>query len=180
MKQAVAILMSLALLAWLLVGGHLQRLAAALSGISPGVLLLAALGLAASYLLRALRVYEEYRRDARGRFGACLRIVLIHNAMVNVLPFRGGEAAFPTLLRTTFGTPLPRAVASLLWFRLQDAFVVAMAAVLVWPALPLSLRIAGLALLGALAWALPRWARRLRGRPGGKTPTRFGKLLSAF
>jgi hypothetical protein len=50
--------------------------------------------------------------------------VLIHNAMMNVVPFRGGEAAFPLLLRQSFGIPLPRAIASLFWFRLQDAFVV--------------------------------------------------------
>ena len=59
------------------------------------VLLIAACGFAVSYLLRALRIHDEFRADASGRYPACLRIVLVHNAMINVVPFRGGEAAFP-------------------------------------------------------------------------------------
>src|SRR5262245_29630329 len=88
MKRGIAVLFTLALFAWLLGGGHLQALVIALSDLSPSVVILTALGLVASYIFRALRVYDEFRREARGRFGACLRIVLVHNAMVNVLPFR--------------------------------------------------------------------------------------------
>jgi hypothetical protein len=99
---------------------------------------LAVAGFMLSYLLRALRVFDEFRAHAGGRFGTCLRIVLVHNAMINVVPFRGGEAAFPLLLRQSFGVALPRAIASLFWFRLQDAFVVMALAAIVWPGIPRS------------------------------------------
>jgi hypothetical protein len=134
-------------------------LAIAISRLTPEVILIATGGLAASYLLRALRVYYEFRYDARGRFGVCLRIVLLHNALVNVIPFRGGEAAFPMLLRRAFGTPLPRAVASLFWFRVQDALTISVAAALVVPNLPIALRLALIVALIGFAWVLPRWAR---------------------
>lgn len=181
MKRLLAILLSLALLAWLIADGRWRELGDTIARLSPWTVAVAALGFAASYLLRALRVHDEFRGTARKRFGACLRIVLIHNAMVNVVPFRGGEAAFPLLLGRTFGTPLPRAVASLFWFRLQDAFVVAIVAALVWPGLPLPLRLAGAVGLVATAWYLPRWARRphdwnQRTGLGGK----LAKLRDAF
>lgn len=181
MKRVIAILLSLALLAWLASGGRWHELMETVGQLDPVTLLVAAAGFALSYLLRALRVHDEFRASAGGRFGACLRIVLIHNAMVNVVPFRGGEAAFPVLLGRSFGTPLPRAVASLFWFRLQDAFVVAIVAACIWPALPLALRIAGVIGLIALALWLPRWARAphdwaQRGGLGGK----LARLRDAF
>lgn len=181
MKRVVAVLVSFALLAWLASSGRwreLGEIAGRLDALTLGV---AACGFALSYCLRALRVYDEFRGNARGRFGACLRIVLIHNAMVNVVPFRGGEAAFPVLLGRTFGTPLPRAIASLFWFRLQDAFVVAFAAALVWPDLPMALRLIAVAGLLASAFLLPHWARQShdwadRGALAGK----LAKLRDAF
>lgn len=181
MKRIVAIALSLLLLGWLLADGRWQEMGAALARLSPAAVGLAAAGFLLSYLLRALRVYFEFRADASGRFGACLRIVLIHNAMVNVVPFRGGEAAFPILLGRTFGTPLARAVASLFWFRLQDAFVVATLAALVCPGVPLALRALGASGLILCAWLLPRWARRQhdwaqRGRWAGK----LAKVRDAF
>ncbi len=181
MKRMLALLVSAALLAWLAHDGRWRELGAALARLTPPVIAIAAVGFLASYLLRALRVYDEFRHDARGRFGACLRIVLVHNAMVNVIPFRGGEAAFPLLLRQTFGTALPRAVASLFWFRLQDALVVAVVAVLVWPSWPVALRIAAVAALALFAWALPRWARaRHDWAERGALAARMAKLRDAF
>lgn len=162
MKRLLAVAFSLALLGWLLADGRWRELATYFARLDPALLGLALAGLLASYVLRALRVHDEFRHDGPGRFLPCLRIVLIHNAMVNVVPFRGGELAFPVLLRRTFGTPVPRAVASLFWFRLQDAFVVAALACLVWPGLPPLLRAAGVAGIILCAWWLPRWARASR------------------
>ncbi len=159
MKRALAILVSVALLAWLLSDGRWRALVGTLDQLSAQLVLVALAGFACSYALRAVRVWDEFRADARGRFPACLRIVLVHNAMVNVVPFRGGEAAFPLLLRQTFGTPLPRALASLFWFRLQDAFAVFVIAACAWPDLPLWLRAVALAGLCSVAIWLPRWAR---------------------
>ena len=159
MRRGIAIVISLALAVWLGTGTHLEILGTAATRLSANVALIAACGLAASYIFRAMRVYDEFRRDARGHFGACLQIVLIHNAMVNIVPFRGGEVAFPLLVRSTFGTAMPRAVTSLLWFRLQDVLVVGLVAAVAWPGLPLPVRIAGAMVLTAIAWSVPRWAR---------------------
>lgn len=160
MKRLVAILLSLALVAWLVHEGRWQGLAEVVGRLSPGVMIVAFLGFLASYSLRALRIFDEFRREIGPRFGACLRIVLIHNALVNVMPFRSGEAAFPLLMRQTFATPLTRGIASLFWLRLQDAFVVMALAALVWPGLPPALRGVGVAGVLGLAWYLPRWARQ--------------------
>lgn len=181
MKRLLAVALSIALLAWLASNGHWRALADSFAHLPASVLALAGLGFAASYLLRALRVFDEFRSDARGRFAACLRIVLIHNAMVNVVPFRGGEAAFPLLLCQTFGTPVARAVASLFWFRLQDALVVGIVAAAVWPGVPLALRATGALGLILFALALPRWARaRHDWAERGAFAAKLGKLRDAF
>lgn len=160
MKRFLAIVFSLALVAWLASDGRWLGLVEAARRLSPAVVAVAFCGFLASYGLRGLRIYGEFRREIGNRFGTCLRIVLIHNALVNVLPFRSGEAAFPLLMRQTFTTPLTRGVASLFWLRLQDAFVVLALAALVWPGLPAALRGAAVAAVVGLAWYLPRWARR--------------------
>ncbi|MCB1955485.1 MAG: flippase-like domain-containing protein [Rhodocyclaceae bacterium] len=181
MKRALAILVSLALLAWLVSDGRWRDLLGTLDQLSPGLVLVALAGFACSYLLRAIRIWDEFRAHATGRFPACLRIVLIHNAMVNVVPFRGGEAAFPLLLKQTFGTPLPRALASLFWFRLQDAFAVFFIAACAWPGLPLWLRVAALAGLAAFAAWLPRWARAPHDWHGGSDfASRAARLRDTF
>jgi len=181
LKRVFAIVATLALLVWVIRSGQWNTLGQTLSALKAGPVLIAACGFAISYLLRALRVWDEFRHEGEGRYGACLRIVLVHNAMVNILPFRGGEAAFPILLGRLFGTPLGRALASLFWFRLQDAFVVLALAIAVWPGLPLPLRIAGIGALAAVAIALPRWARRAHDwHAGGAWQVRLGRVRDAF
>lgn len=181
LKRLLALLLSLALLAWLASDGRWRALGDSLGRFSPGLIGLALAGFALSYALRALRVSDEFRSDTGGRYLACLRIVLVHNAMVNVVPFRGGEAAFPLLLRRQFGTPLPRAIASLFWFRLQDAFVVAALAALVWPGVSAPLRLTAVVLLVAVALWLPRWARAPhRWHQGSALAGRLGRLRDAF
>ncbi|WP_343034916.1 lysylphosphatidylglycerol synthase transmembrane domain-containing protein [Aromatoleum diolicum] len=177
----LALLASFALLAWLASDARWRELGAAFARLTVPVLIVGVAGLFISYVLRAARVHDEFRGDAGNRFRVCLRIVLIHNAMVNVVPFRGGEAAFPLLLRQSFGTPLGRALASLFWFRLQDALVVAVLAVIIWPGLSLALRCAAVAVLIAFAWYLPRWARTPHDWAEGRAmATKFAKLRDAF
>ncbi|TVO63660.1 lysylphosphatidylglycerol synthase transmembrane domain-containing protein [Denitromonas ohlonensis] len=181
MKRALAVILTLALVAWFVAEGQWSALGELIQNTPISALAIAAAGFALSYALRALRVWDEFRHDAAGRFGTCLRIVLIHNAMVNIVPFRGGEAAFPILLGRNFGTPLGRAVASLVWFRLQDAFVVMALALAVWPGLPVWLRAGGILAVVATAFVLPRWARRTHAwHEGGRWQARFGKLRNAF
>lgn len=85
----------------------------------------AALLVLASYWVRAVRVYDHFRPQTRGRFGACLRLTLLHNLLNNLVPMRLGEASFPALLARYFGVPVVRAVAALVWFRLTDLHVLA-------------------------------------------------------
>jgi hypothetical protein len=180
-KRLLALALTLALGLWFFADGRWTTLGEVFARLSPGVIALTLAGLLASYVLRALRVYEEFHHDSTVKFGACLRIVLIHNAAVNVMPFRGGEAAFPVLLGRTFGTPLTRALASLFWFRLQDALVVAVVAVMVWPGLPWVVRGSGVLALLAFAFFFPRWAQRPHDWAGrGALAGKFAKLRDAF
>ena len=176
-KRGLAVAFTLAFMFWLLEKQQWAALTTMLERLPGSALGLAAAGFFLSYLLRAARVFDEFRHEIGSRFGACLRLVLLHNAAVNIVPFRGGEVAFPVLLGKFFGTPLTRALASLFWFRLQDALVVVVVAVMVWPGLPLLLRLAGVAALITFAWALPRWAHRPL-RPSGKG--RLARLRVAF
>lgn len=180
-KRIIALAVSIGLLAWLLADGRWRGLGDVFAHLDIPTLMLCAGGFGLSYVLRALRVFDEFRAQAAGRFGTCLRIVLIHNAMINVVPFRGGEAAFPLLLRQNFGIALPRAVASLLWFRLQDAFVVMALAAFVWPGLPVALKTVSIIGVVALAWWLPRWARAPHDWADGKAFTaKLAKVRDAF
>lgn len=181
LKRLLAIAVSAGLLAWLMADGRWRGLGEVIQRLSGRTLALSAAGFALSYLLRALRIYDEFRAQAGGRFGTCLRITLIHNAMINVVPFRGGEAAFPILLRQNFGVPLPRAIASLFWFRLQDAFVVMALAAVVWPGLHPALKALAVAGVLLMAWWLPRWARAPHAWADGSGITaKFAKVRDAF
>lgn len=181
LKRAFSIIVTLALLAWLASDQRWKMVGDAFASITPGAFVAVAAALFVTYVLRALRVCDEFRDDVNGRFGATLRVILIHNAMINIVPFRGGETAFPILLRQVFGVSIVRASASLLWFRLQDAFVVGVLACLVWPGLHPALRAAGIAALIAAAWYLPRWARAPHNwTAGGRIVSKLGKLRDIF
>ena len=180
-KRIVAVAVSLALLAWLIGDGRWRDLGEVFRRLDGPTLALSAAGFFLSYLLRALRIFDEFRAQAGRRFGTCLRITLIHNAMINVVPFRGGEAAFPLLLRQHFGVPLPRAIASLFWFRLQDAFVVMALAAIVWPGLHPALKAVAVAGVLITAWWLPRWARAPHAwADGGGLTSKLAKVRDAF
>lgn len=158
-KRILAILISVALLVWLAHSGDWHGVWLRLSGIPTLTLLAVVAGLVASYLLRAARIHDEFRDVAASRFWAIARITTAHNAAINVLPFRSGEAALPILLQREFGVTMSRALVSLLWLRLQDAFVVLLLAAWVWPGLPLWLRILWSAVVLTATWAIPAWAR---------------------
>jgi hypothetical protein len=137
-------------------------------------LAVAALLMTVSYLLRTLRVYDELRAEfdgpGGGGFAGCLQVSLWHNALVNVTPLRAGELAFPLLLHRRLRVPVARSTATLLWMRLQDAAVVVLLAILIWPGIDPAL---GLPLVGALIvmlTALLAWSRRAR------ATSRFARL----
>lgn len=154
-------MLSLAFLVWLMLDARWSGWFVAAEQLTPTVIGIALIGLFTTYLLRALRIFFEFRHASRGRFTTCLRIVLFHNALVNVVPLRGGELAFPLLLRRNLGVSIEKAVVSLLWLRLQDAFVLLGLTMLVWPGFPVWARMAGVMGLVLLALTLPMVASRL-------------------
>ncbi|MCM0044869.1 MAG: lysylphosphatidylglycerol synthase domain-containing protein [Burkholderiaceae bacterium] len=151
---------------WLVWSGKGSEVATALAALPVSTLGLLFAGLLFSYVLRALRVLHEFGEQTRGRFFGCLKLVLTHNALVNLLPMRSGELAFPLLLQRDFGVPVARAAGSLLWLRVQDAFVLAGLALAGWPGLGVGLRAAGLLLLVAGGLAMSPLAQWLLVRTG--------------
>ena len=165
-----AVAITVALLVWLLSSARWQDVGRRLLQFDPGTLLIAASLFALSYLLRAARVFDEFRHETRSgaasigftslHFLRFLRLTLIHNALVNVAPLRAGEIAFPVLLKRWFGVAAERSVVALLWLRIQDAFVVLALAAFVWPGIPWPLRAVALLSIVITAWAIPFWARQ--------------------
>jgi uncharacterized membrane protein YbhN (UPF0104 family) len=78
-----------------------------------------------SYGLRALRIYIAEAEIPRGRYGSCLRLILINNALNLLLPMRSGEASFPLLMNRWFGVDMAHATGTLIWLRLLDLHVLA-------------------------------------------------------
>ncbi|HEY0179774.1 MAG TPA: lysylphosphatidylglycerol synthase domain-containing protein, partial [Dokdonella sp.] len=158
---------------WLLADARWAGVGARLASIDGSALVGVALLFAASYAMRAARIDGEFRDEIDDgaaahvggpvrRYLRILRLTLVHNALVNVLPFRGGEVAFPVLLTRWFGIGTGRAVVSLLWLRAQDATVVLVLAALVWPGLSTMWRGAIVVAVFAGAALVPWWVRRHR------------------
>lgn len=159
-KRGLGLAITLGLLAWILAGARWQEVGTSLAHLGTPDLALAISAFIASYLLRAARVHDEFADETGARFSAILRLTLLHNASINILPFRSGEAAFPILLSRWFGVPTTRAVVALLWLRIQDAFVVLALAAFVWPNLHPALRAAWIGAVVLAAWTIPKWAAR--------------------
>lgn len=168
-KMALAWGLGLALLAWLLHRTPLHEAQDALARPSATTWLLTLLGLLGSYGLRAARLQvvldlDAHHHAARRWLGLrtdALRVILMHNAAVNLLPMRAGELSFPWLAARELNYPVPRAVACLMWMRLQDLSVLGLLGLLLWPGLPLAWRGVGLLALVAgwlvLTQGLKRW-----------------------
>jgi len=73
-----------------------------------------------SYWLRAVRFYDYFRGEMGGRFAVCIKLMLQHNLLNNLLPMRTGELSFPVLMSRYFAVPALRSMPALLWFRLLD------------------------------------------------------------
>lgn len=152
-----------------------------LRALSAGQLLLLIAGLLASYALRAYRLYNEWAPRVGAGYGACWRVVALHNALVNLLPMRSGEVGYAWLLHRRWRVPLAQSAASLAWWRLQDMLIVAVFAVAFLVPWPLGWRLLAAAALVVLivsmlsryrarvTAALQRVAqRRLGARPGSR------------
>lgn len=126
------------LLLVLLRGLDAAALRQAAGAVPPSLWLLATGAVLTSHLLRALRLQAEWHPRVGARLGSCLRLALLHNAAVVLLPMRAGELGYPWWLQRHWGVPLAESTASLLWLRLQDLLVLVALALLVWLALPVA------------------------------------------
>lgn len=111
--------------------------------VDPRLLALAAGLVLFSYVLRAVRLYDAFRREMRGAFSTAVKLMLQHNLANNMLPMRSGEASFPLLMSHYFQIPLSRSLPALLWFRVFDMHILGLLFFLVVPAqwLPVSLHV---------------------------------------
>jgi len=137
----------------------------------PGRLALLLALTAASYFLRAVRVYDYSRSLLRGAFLATLRLSLLHNTLNNFLPMRLGELAYPILMKRYFGQGYTASSVTLLWIRVLDLHFLGLPALvflyvtqgwLGW----LLLVPPWLALVPAMYWGHGLLQRRLRGSSG--------------
>jgi uncharacterized membrane protein YbhN (UPF0104 family) len=86
-----------------------------------------------TYWLRAVRFYDYFRAEMAGRFSLCIKLMLQHNLLNNLLPMRTGELSFPVLMARYFAVPALRSMPALLWFRLLDLHALGIFAILAIP-----------------------------------------------
>ena len=125
----------------------------------------ATLGMSATYALRAGRLRVEWSwklRELGLGYRECLQVTLLHNAAINLLPMRSGEASYAFLLHRRWHVGLGDAAASLLWLRLQDAMVLGVLGLAILVPAPLAWRIGfALAAIAVAATVLPALVRRV-------------------
>ncbi len=125
----------------------------------------ATLGMSATYALRAGRLRAEWLWKLRTLglgYRECLQVTLLHNAAINILPMRSGEASYSFLLHRRWGVGLGDATASLLWLRLQDMMVLGVLGIAILVPAPLAWRIGfAVAAIAAAATLLPALVRRV-------------------
>lgn len=132
-----------------------------------------------SYVVRAERLYVEWHTRTGLTRAACLRLVLRHFALLNLLPMRAGEVALPILLNRERGVPLSEGAGSLLWWRWQDIVVLAgLASALILPRWGSGWAMGGSALCLLAAVASGSWVKRLQMGRVGRWP-RIARLAAA-
>lgn len=164
LKLALAWALGMALLGWLLSRTPLGPVVEAIQRPSAGTWALTLAGLLLSYGLRGARLQvvlalDDHHAPPRRWLGLrtdALRVILLHNAAVNLLPMRAGELSFPWLAARELKLPMARAMVCLMWMRLQDLAVLAGLGLALWPGLPLGLRLGGLLALVA-CWHAGWW-----------------------
>jgi len=153
--------LGLGLLAWLLHGLNMDHLLGRAGLIEPIVWLMATVVWLFSFVCRAWRVQQEWQWRASVGMPTALRLVLLHNAAVLLLPFRAGEIGYPLLVRRVFNAPTAAALRSLLWLRLQDACILGVMAAMLWPNMPLWLVWLCPIMLLSIILLPPHWWLRL-------------------
>jgi hypothetical protein len=117
----------------------------------PLLIVAAVLLLSLTYVIRALRIYRYFRLQSG--FGSCLRVLVQHTLLVNILPMRAGEFAFPALMKRYFGMPVHRSLPALLWLRALDLHVLLCIPILV-VAMTWDSRTSRIAMVVAVVWVM--------------------------
>ena len=165
MSVALGWALGLGLLAWLLRQVDVSALLLHAQTIHPAVWLWATALWLLSFVFRAWRVKQEWQWRRAVGLETALRLTLLHNAAVLLLPFRAGEAGYPLLVRQVFGARLRVALRSLVWLRVQDACILGLLGVLLWPGMPTWLMwLCPLGLLGLVLLPANWWLRLLKRR----------------
>ncbi len=180
LKQTVRVLLPLALLwlawEWLLQHADPAQLWQQASRLPAWAWLAAGSALLAGHSLRAVRLQREWRHLRPVGLALCLRLVLTHNAAVILMPLRSGEAGYLWLVQRHWGVGWRESGMSLLRWRLQDAAVLALLAVLLMLPWNLAARVllvlAALTAVAVLQQPLLAWLARRRqaGQPSHPRP----------
>jgi hypothetical protein len=140
LQKIMAMLLGLALALWLFewAWGKLERpnLAQWWHAVPMWVWAAAATTWACTFILRAIRLRQEWQWRRHISLRTALHVVLLHNSATLLMPLRSGELGYPLLVRKVFGASWPEALRSLLWLRFQDAVVLGSLALLFWPLAP--------------------------------------------
>lgn len=140
-RAVVACAVPITLLAWLIGSGAIAGVWHDLKQVRLGVVVASVSCMTLSLLLRAKRLQVEFRSAKHLPWVDAQRIILIHNLAINLLPFRSGELSLPYFLRE-YGISLGRSLVSLLKLRLQDALVLGLMALVLFPRFGIGLRMA--------------------------------------
>ncbi|WP_022953705.1 lysylphosphatidylglycerol synthase transmembrane domain-containing protein [Leucothrix mucor] len=145
----------------------------------PAILLAACL-IIVSYQLRTLRIYDYFLQDIRGRWWLCVKLVLIHNILNNIMPMRSGEVSFPLLMKRYFAIDYSRSLPALLWFRLLDLHTILALGMLSLVPDGFSIWLSALVLIGWLAMPVAVYILRnfLLGKLGNSEDEKGWKRLA--
>ena len=183
LKQTVRVALPLALLwlawEWLLQHADLSQLWQQASRLPAWAWLAAGCALLAGHGLRAVRLQREWRHLRPVGLALCLRLVLTHNAAVILMPLRSGEAGYLWLVQRHWGVGWRESGMSLLRWRLQDAAVLALWALLLMPPWNLAARVllvlAAITVVGVLQQPLLAWLARRSPASAQPSPARPAK-----
>ena len=67
-----------------------------------------------------MRIYDYFYSEMHGAYKSCIKLVLQHNMLNNLLPMRTGEISFPVLMSRYFDIPTAKSIPALLYFRILD------------------------------------------------------------
>lgn len=164
------------LVGWLLRGLDGPRLREAALGVPASLWGFVMAAVCGTHALRAARLVCEWRPRIGLRFGQAWRLQVLHNAAVNTLPMRAGEAGYAWLLHRDHGVKLVESVPSLVWLRLQDAVMLLAWIWLLLAPLPLAARVV---LLAVAVLAIERWAPRLLQLLARRLPDKFTAAVAS-